>query len=145
MFINIKKKLIFISLSILTFLVMFSCGDSESIYAYVVDNQTKYNIVLNFIGQDFENKGSILLKPFTETVIEQEYYSSQKKLDCRLLYFYKDNLQFVVDNGNKQLIKDVSDENNWICTGDKKSSLIMIGNYYNNLKSTFTITENNLK
>ena len=123
-----------------------SCGDSDSEYSYCIDNKTKYEMVLYFPEQSLENIETILLAPNKETVIFQYYVSSPKKLSCSNLNFLvKDYTYLVIDDGKKQLTKDIFDENNWECKGDKKSSLIMVGSYYDNIKRVFIIAEDDLE
>lgn len=123
-----------------------SCGDSDSEYSYCIDNKTEHEMSLCFPKQSLENIETILLAANKETVIFQSYIRSPKKLSCTPPNFLlEDYTYFVVDDGKKHLTKDIFDENNWECTGDKKSSFIMVGSYYDNIKSVFTITKDDLE
>jgi len=125
-----------------------SCGDSWSDDIYSIDNRTQYDIILYFHIPDnisgLEDLDSILCPLNQETIIEQMTSRSVKQLSCRP-YVFKDYVELVVDGGNKHLIKDVSDDNNWVCTGEKDKSFIMVGSYYRVIKNSFIITENDLE
>ena len=125
-------------------LICTSCGDSWSDYAYSIDNQTKYDIILYFNGQESENQNPILCPSNKETIILKMKNRSIKKLDCNP-FPLKEHMTFVIDEEEKHLIKDFFDVNNWKCTGDEDWSLIMVGNYYSYIKSTFIITEEDLE
>jgi len=135
--INSKFK---ISLNLIVIILVFaSCGDSWSEYTWSIDNKTEYNIVIT--GLKLEN---ILCPPNKLTVVFQDEPRSSKKLYCHCPPLIKEQIEFVIDDGKKHLTKDFFNDNNWECSGDKKSSLIMVGKYYDNIKSIFMITEDDL-
>ena len=135
------KKII---LMIIITSICLGCGDSFSELTYSINNQTQYDIILYFTGQEFENKDSILCLSNKETIIFQMEIWSPKKLYCDP-YPLKEYAKFVVDDSKKYLIKDISDINNWECTGKTDWHILMMGSYYNNIKSTFIITEEDLE
>ena len=132
--------------SIVIMFLCVGCGDSDSEYSYCIDNKTEYEMVLYFSKQSLENIETILLAPNKETVIFQYYVHSPKKLSCTPPNFLLENHTYlVVDDDKKHLTKDIFDDNNWECTGDKKSDIIMVGSYYDNIKSIFIITGDDLE
>jgi hypothetical protein len=117
-----------------------SCGDSISDLFHVVDNKTKYDVILYIpIGQD-----SILCLSNTKTVIFEREFHSVKKMSCPLPQI-AEAIKVVVDGGEKHLTKDFSDINNWECIGEKSWSLVMVGSYYTTITITFVITEDDLE
>ena len=125
-------------------LICLSCGDSFSDYTYIIDNKTEYDVMLYFSEQIPNGKDSILCLSNTETLIFENWFWSVKKLSCSPPPITED-AKIVVDGGEKHLTKNFSDKNNWKCTGEKDWSLIMVGNYYSSIKSTFDITEKDLE
>ena len=128
------KKIFILSVIICFFA---SCGDSYSIYTFSIDNKTEYNIILYFDKQIFTNSDtdSILCIPHSETIIFEMSGRSIKKLACSPCPS-SDYINVVVGTNEKHLIKGFSDINNWECSGATSWSLIMVGNYYSNIKST---------
>ena len=140
---KLKNSKFKISLNLILIILVFaSCGDSWSDYTWSIDNKTEYNIVINSTGLKLENN---LCPPNKVTVVFQDEPRSPKKLNCHCPpLILKEQIEFVVDDGKKHLTKDFFNDNNWDCSGDKKSSLIMVGKYYDNIKSIFIITEDDL-
>ena len=131
---------------IIIFFLCVSCGDSESEYSYCIDNRTEYEMVLYFSKQSLEKIETIFLPPNKETIIFQYYIHSPKKLSCTPPNFLLENYTYlVVDDDIKHLTKDIFDDNNWECTGNKTRSFIMVGSYYDDIKSIFIITEDDLE
>ena len=133
-------------LNLIILFLCVSCGDSDSEYYYCIDNKTKYEIVLYFPKQSLEEIETIFLPPNKETIIFQHYVHSPKKLSCTPPNFLLESYTYlVVDDDIKHLTKDIFDDNNWECKGNKKRSFIMVGSYYDDIKSIFIITEDDLE
>lgn len=122
-------------------LLLTSCGDSDSKYITSINNNTDFGIVVRF-----SEDSTIVCLPNQETIIEEHWGGSVKKMSCMSPYIFKNNHAVViVDEGNKTLIKDISDDNNWSCSGEEDWSLIMVGNYYSEIKTTFTVNDEDIK
>jgi hypothetical protein len=116
---------------------LVSCGDSESIYITSINNKTDYEIILRFSVDS-----TIVCQPYKETIIEDYWGSSVKEMSCIAPYIFRNNnVEIIIDNGNKILIKDITDDNNWSCKGDEERSLIMVGSYYSKITTTFIIND----
>jgi len=135
------KKILNLTIIIL---ICMSCGDSFSKFAHSINNQTEYDIILYFTGQEFENQDPILCPANQETIIFLMEDWSIKRINCSPCPI-KEYIKLVVDDGKKHLIKDFANDNNWECTGDKNWSFIMAGSYYAYIKSTFVIMEDDLE
>jgi len=122
-------------------LLLTSCGDSESKYITSINNNTDFRIVLQF-----QEDSTIVCQSNQETIVEEYWGGSVKKMSCMSPYIFKNNDSVViVDEGNKILTKDISDDNNWSCSGDEDWSLIMVGNYYSEIRTTFTVNDEDIK
>jgi len=120
---------------------LISCGDSDSKYISIINNNTDYEIVVHL----YEDS-TIVCQPNQETIIEEYWGSSVKEMSCMSPYIFKNNdAVVIVDEGNKILTKDISDDNNWSCSGDEDWSLIMVGNYYSEIRTTFTVNDEDIK
>ena len=120
-----------------------SCGDCWSDTTYSIDNKTEYNIIVQSTEIEIINK---ICPPNKETVIYRDDPRSKRELHCSCpSYISKEQIEFVVDDGNKHLRKDFFDNSNWKCTGDKRSSFAMGGKYYDNIINVFIITEDDLE
>ena len=122
-------------------LLLTSCGDSESKYITSINNNTDFEIVVRF-----SEDSTIVCNPNQETIIVENWGGSVKKMSCMSPYFFKNNdAVIIVDEGNKILTKDISDDNNWSCSGDEDWSLIMVGNYYSEIRTSFTVNDEDIK
>jgi hypothetical protein len=130
----------------LIFLLMISvnltsCGDSDSMYITSISNNTDYEIIVSFSVDS-----TIVCQPNQETIIEEYWGSSVKEMSCMTPYIFKNsNAEIIIDDGNKILTKDITDDNNWSCEGDEDRSLIMVGSYYSKITTTFVISEVDIK
>lgn len=121
--------------------VLTSCGDSKSNYFTSIKNNTDYEIVVQF-----PEDSTIVCPANHETIIEEYEASSVKKLNNVAPYIFTNNIaKIIVDKGNKTLIKDISDANNWSYSGKKDWDLIMVGNYYIEATNTFTVNNEDVK
>ena len=119
---------------------LVSCGDSESIYVTSINNNTSCKVIVNFPDS------TIVCLPNQETIIEEGWGGSVKKLSCFAPYIFRNNIaEIVIDGDNKILTKDISDDNNWNCSGERDWSLIMVGSYYSKITTTFVINEEDIK
>jgi hypothetical protein len=126
---------------IIASLLLTSCGDSESKYITSIINNTDFGIIVQF-----SEDSTIFCQPNQETIIEEYWGGSVKKMSCMSPYIFKNNDALViVDEGNKVLTKDISDDNNWSCSGDEEWSLIMVGNYYSEIRTIFTVNDEDIK
>ena len=117
------------------------CGDSRSEYITSINNNTDYEIILQFPGDSTK-----VCQPNQETVIEEYEASSLKKMSCMTPYILRDNnVTIIVDEGNKTLVKDITDDNNWDCNGDEGWSLIMVGKFYSEIRTVFTVNDEDIK
>ena len=117
-----------------------SCGDSFSTYITSINNNTNYNVFVNFPDS------TIVCQPNNETIIEESWWGSGKKLSCFAPYIFRNNIaKIVIDGEHKILIKAISDNNNWNCRGEERWSLIMVGRYYSKITTTFVINDEDLK
>jgi hypothetical protein len=118
-----------------------SCGDSDSIYITSINNNTDYEIIVRFTVDS-----AMVCKPKQETIIEEYWGSSVKKMSCMSPYIFKNSIaKIIIDEGNKILTKDITDDNNWSCKGDEDRSLIMVGSYYSKITTTFVISDVDIK
>jgi len=118
-----------------------SCGDSDSIYITSINNNTDYEIIVRFTVDS-----TMVCKPKQETIIEEYWGSSVKKMSCMSPYIFKNSIaKIIIDEGNKILTKDITDDNNWSCKGDEDRSLIMVGSYYSKITTTFVISDVDIK
>ena len=132
-------KRIFLFLVIGFFLT--SCGDSESIYITSINNNSSYEIIVWF-----SEDSTIICPSGKETIIEENSGSSMKKMNCSSPYLFKNNYaKIIVADETKFLTKDISDDNNWICNGEKDWDLIMVGSYYSKVTTTFDISDDDIK
>jgi hypothetical protein len=138
---NIKKHMRRTFNLLILSVLLTSCGDSESKYFTSIKNNTNYEIDVQF------SKDSTIVCPANhETIIEEYYAGSVKKLSSMAPYIFTSNVaKIIVDKGNKTLIKDISDANNWSYSGEKDWDLIMVGNYYIEATNTFTINPEDIK
>lgn len=121
--------------------VFTSCGDSDSRYITSINNNTDYEIAVHL----FEDS-TIICQSNQETIIEDYYAGSVKKMSCMAPYIFTNNeAEIIIDDGNKILIKDISDDNNWSCSGEEDWSLIMVGSYYIEIKTTFVVNDEDIK
>ena len=119
-----------------------SCGDSESLYITSIKNNTNFEMIVHF------RDNSIIECPSKqETIIEKFWGSSVKNMKCTTPYiFNKRNIsKIIINGGNRILTKNISDDNNWNCNGDKAWSLIMVGSFYANITTTFIINDEDIK
>ena len=120
---------------------LVSCGDSMSKYLTSIVNNTNYNIIVHF-----SEDSTIVCPSKQETIIEEFEASSGKKLSCMSPYIFKNNIaKITIEGGNKILTKDISDDNNWNCNGEKDWDLIMVGSYYSKVTTTFVINDEDIK
>jgi hypothetical protein len=118
-----------------------SCGDSDSKYISILNNNTDYEIVV-LLSED----STRVCQPNQETIIEEYWGGSVKEMSCMSPYIFKNKDSVVtVDEGNKFLTKDISDDKNWSCNGEEDWSLIMVGNYYSEIRRTFTVNDEDIK
>ena len=137
--ISSKTFLCKIALVVLMGFSLVSCGDSWSDYTFIIDNKTGYNINLHSTGIELENN---ICPHNKETVVFIDCPRTPKKLYCTCPpLILKEQIEFVIDDGKKHLTKDFWDSNNWECTGDKGSSLIMVGKYYYNINFDIVIDD----
>lgn len=122
-------------------LTLISCGDSYSLYIMSIDNKSNYDIVLNINDvYDSDEIITILCLANKETIIDEGWGESVKQISCQTPYVFRGNMaEIIIDNGNKQLIKDISADNNWDCEGEKDKG------YYSKIKSTFVIYESDIQ
>jgi hypothetical protein len=134
-----KMKQMFYLIIAIVFLT--SCGDSDSLYITSIDNNSDYEIVVKF-----SEDSTILCLPNQETIIEEDYGGSITELSCMTPYIFSNNdAEIIIEDGNKTLAKDVTDDNNWTCSGEEDWSLIMVGNYYSEIMTTFTVSNEDIK
>ena len=127
---NYMRRLFFL---LVISISLMSCGDSDSIYVTSINNNTSFDIIVHFSDDSI-----IVCQSKQETIIEEFFGSSVKKMSCMSPYIFKN---IIIDGGNKILIKDISNDKNWDCKGDKSWSLIMVGNYYSKITTTFIIND----
>ena len=121
--------------------ILTSCGDSDSKYITCITNNTDYEIVV----QLFEDT-TIICHSFQETIIQDSWGGSVKEMSCATPYIFSNkDAEIIIDDGNKVLIKNITDDNNWNCIGDEDWSLIMVGSYYSEIKTTFTVNPEDIK
>ena len=112
------KRLFFL---LLLSIGIVSCGDSDSKYITAINNNTDFDIIVHF-----PDESMIVCVAKQETIIEESWSGSVKKFSCMSPYIFKNNVvKIVIDEEGKVLTKDISDDNNWNCYGDKDWSLIM--------------------
>lgn len=122
-------------------IILTSCGDSDSKYFTSINNNTDYEIAVQF-----SEDSTIVCQANHETIIEEFYAGSVKKLSCIAPYIFTNNdAKIIVDKGSKILTKDISDDNNWSCSGEEDWDLIMVGNYYSEITTTFTVNNEDIK
>ena len=121
---------------------LISCGDTYSLYTMSIDNKSNYNILLKV--KEISDT-TIICFANKETIIDEGWGESVKEISCQTPYVFRENMaEIIIDEGNKRLIKDISDENNWNCEG-KKGRSFMGGSYYTKIKSTFVITDSDIE
>ena len=121
--------------------VLTSCGDSESIYITSINNNSDYEIIVHFPVDS-----SLVCNSNQETIIEEYWGSSVKKMSCMTPYIFKhDKAEIIINGGAKLLTKDIYDDNNWLCKGEEEWSIIMVGSYYSKITTTFVITNEDIK
>ena len=136
-----KKQIVFWLLAIMITICFVSCGDSDSEYITSINNNSTFEIIVHFPDDSI-----IVCLPKQETIIEKGWAGSVKKFSCMSPYIFKNNFaQIAIDEGNKILTKNISDDNNWNCYGDKDWSLIMVGSYYSKITTTFTINDEDIE
>ena len=120
---------------------LVSCGDSESEYITSIKNNTSFDITIHF-----SEDSTIVCPSKQETIIEEFWGGSSKKFSCMSPYIFKNNIaKIIIDEENRILTKDISDDNNWSCNGDKDWSLIMVGSYYIKVTTTFIINDEDIE
>ncbi|ORL45089.1 hypothetical protein IIF7_13290 [Zunongwangia atlantica 22II14-10F7] len=128
-----------ISLFIICFFLI-SCGDSDSKYITSITNNTDYKIIVQ-IFQDT----TIICESFQETIIEDNWGRSVKEMNCAVPdIFLNGDAEIIIDDGNKILTKNIIDDKNWICIGEEDWSLIMVGSFYNEIKTTFIVNQEDI-
>ena len=133
------KKILLLS-GILLF-ALVGCGDAESLYNNCIKNKTSLEVIVRFSPDSI-----IVCPPKQETIIGTSVSTFTKELTCETPRIFKEGLaDIVVDKGNKVLLKDITDDNNWDCRGDKVWSLITVGGYYSKITSTFTIDNEDIE
>ena len=120
---------------------LLSCGDSMSIYITSINNNTSFDIIVQF-----PDDSRIVCPSKQETIIDEYESWSSKKLSCMSPNIFKNNIaEIIIDERNKILKKDISDDNNWNCSGDKDWDLIMVGSYYSKVTTTFTVNDEDIE
>ncbi len=128
-------NLIFLSI------LLISCGDSDSKYITSIDNNSDYEIVVKV-----SNDSTILCPSNQETIIEDYWGGSLKKMSCVTPYIFTvKKAEIMIDDSSKILTKDIYDDNNWTCRGEEEWSLVMVGNYYSKIQTTLTINNDDIK
>ncbi len=128
-------NLIFVSI------LLTSCGDSESKYITSIDNNSDYEIVVKI-----SNDSTVLCPSNQETIIEDYWGGSLKKMSCATPYIFAvKKAEVMIDDSSKILTKDIYDDINWTCRGEEEWSLVMVGNYYSEIETTLTINNDDIK
>ena len=128
------------SLFIISF-ILTSCGDSDSKYITSITNNTDYKIVV----QLFQDT-TIICDSFQETIIEDNWGRSVKEMRCTVPNIFSNrDAEIIIDDGNKILTKNMTNDKNWTCIGEEEWSLIMIGSYYSEIKTTFIVNQEDIK
>jgi len=118
-----------------------SCGDSDSTYITSINNNSDYEIIVHFPVDS-----SLVCNSNQETIIEEYWAGSVKKMSCMTPFIFKhDKAEIIINGGAKILTKDIYDDNNWLCKGEEEWSLIMVGSYYSKITTTFVITNEDIK
>lgn len=136
-----KKQINFWTLAVMMLLSisLMNCEkDLDCLYTTNINNNTNYDIVVHF------SDDSTIVCPLGKETIIEEYCGSWVTYmsDCTSPNIFKDEVAgIIIDNGNKILIKDISNDNNWNGKGDKCEN----GKYYTRITTSFVIDEKDIK
>jgi hypothetical protein len=133
-----KKQVNFWTLTVMIVLSISSMNcakDLDCLYTTNINNNTSYDIVVHF-----SDDSTIVCPPEQETIVEESYGTWIAYMSTTAPSIFKDNIaEIIIDEGNRILTKDISNDNNWSFKGDKE------GKYYGKITSTFVINEEDIK
>jgi hypothetical protein len=129
-----RKIFIGVVISILVAILFVNC-DEYARYTTSVNNQTNDTVKIFFHAKSayVQRTDSVVCIPYTENIYFDIEGRVLKNIDCDP--YIKENEVKVVVSGGKILKKNITDKNNWICSGSRKQQV----------KITFVITENDLE
>jgi hypothetical protein len=121
-----------IILLLITSAGLISCGDEYISYKLYMDNQTNDTINISFTSKNH----TIVCLPHSVSLIYGTEGRVVSNFECNPQLFKNSKSEIkITTNTGKILKKDIFNNNNWECSGDKKKGWDMI----------FVITENDLE